>query len=89
MKAVYTLRPSSREDRGCVCPFPPGCWSTPCRSRGTRWEIRDLVRRRYQWATASATTVISEDRRAGEIARINEALAVARDALRWPHVSGW
>lgn len=51
--SIYTMRLTTREERGCVCPFPPGCAQTPCRSKGTIWQVRRLVRDRYSWATAS------------------------------------
>jgi hypothetical protein len=81
-KSVYTHRPTTREERGCRCPFPPGCYGHPCRSKGTIWEIRYLVRDRHAWATASAIAVISEDRRADELARIAAELTVARSHVR-------
>jgi hypothetical protein len=78
---VYTLRPTTREERGCVCPFPPGCYG-PCRSAGTYWEVRALVRERHAWATVPASSLVSDDQRAAELARIDAALSVARAAIR-------
>jgi len=81
MTSIFTLALQTREDRGCWCRFPPGCWRTPCVS-GPRGHIRALARERHQWATASPTSVISEDRRAGHLARIHDELTAARRDLR-------
>ncbi|MFI6129472.1 hypothetical protein [Micromonospora sp. NPDC051141] len=79
--SVYTLRPRTREERGCWCPFPPGCHGSPCVA-GPRWKVRALVRQRHDWATASPTTVISEARRASELSRLADLLAETRTELR-------
>lgn len=81
-RTVFTLRPMTRQERGCCCPFAPGCAGSPCRSSGTFWEIHALVRERYEWATAPASAVISEERRAEYLQRIIVSLGIARAAVR-------
>lgn len=78
----YTLRLTTRDQRGCCCPFSPGCAGSPCRSAGTYWQIRNLVRERYEWATATPSAFISEDMRAENLVRIARDLGDARAALR-------
>jgi hypothetical protein len=90
----FTSRLTTREQRGCVCPFPPGCWpiGQRCRSWGTRWHVRGLVRERYEWADVPPLSALSPERRADELARIADELTTARAALRARRVSaasGW